>query len=352
MSYSHLLHPQFSFDSSPHLDEQCWPALSTAPADGRHFYTIREAHVGTEKTTYVLGAGAIGFPLVAFLTNAGRDAVAVRTSRSDLALGTTTVTVRSGVSRISAPVQTVSLAKLPRIDGTIVVAAKSHANGAIAQALEAKRASGPVVILQNGVGVEKPFLDAGVRSLYRCVLYATGQATSENEFDFRPITPSPIGIVTDGDDAALRARVDDLSTDAFPFRPEANIQREVWKKAIVNAVFNSICPLLEVDNGVFGRDQETADLAREVVRECVAVTDRLDLGLTETELMEQIMLISKGSDGQLISTLQDIRAGRRTEIEFLNFEIARVAASMQPKLHLPRVELLGRMIRAKSLQRA
>ena len=73
------------------------------------------------------------------------------------------------------------------------------------------------------------------------------------------------------------------------------------------------------------------------------------MGLRETELMEQIMLISKGSN-QLISTLQDIRSGRQTEIDFLNLEMARVADSMHPRLHLPRIELLGKMILAKSLQ--
>lgn len=89
-----------------------------------------------------------------------------------------------------------------------------------------------------------------------------------------------------------------------------------------------------------------------MIRECVTLTDRLNLGLSESELMEQILRISQGSDGQLISTLQDIRFGRQTEIEYLNLEIARVAASMQPELQLPRVELLGKMILAKSLQQS
>ncbi len=62
------------------------------------------------------------------------------------------------------------------------------------------------------------------------------------------------------------------------------------------------------------------------------------------------MRISEASDGQLISTLQDIRIGRPTEIEFLNLEIVHVAASLQPKVYLPRTELLGKMILAKSLQ--
>jgi 2-dehydropantoate 2-reductase len=305
--------------------------------------------MGLKETIYILGSGAIGFPLAAYLAQAGRSVIAVRTSREDVSKGTITVTVHDGVKRIRTPVETISLAKLNSLDGTIVIASKSYANKTIALALKDKAATGPVVIMQNGVGVEKPFLEAHFSPIYRCILYVTGQATSEYDFTFRPITSSPIGIVN-GTEANLKKCVEALTTDGFPFHSEANIQREIWKKAIINSVFNSICPLLEVDNGVFVRDEATANLAREVVRECVMLTDRLNLGLSESELMEQIGRISKGSDGQLISTLQDIRSGRQTEIEFLNLEIARVAASMQPGLQLPRVEFLGKMILAKSLQ--
>ena len=302
----------------------------------------------SKQPIYILGSGAVGSPLAVFLANARRTVVAVRTSRNDVPKGSITVTVQDGENRISAAVETVSLSKLMHIDGTIVITAKSYANTAIAQALRDKAATGPVVILQNGLGVETPFLDAGFSAVYRCVLYVTAQPTAEYDFLFRPVTASAIGIVK-GNQSGLQQCVEALSTAGFPFRMEANIQRETWKKAIINTVFNSICPLLDVDNGVFVRDEATANLARELVRECVRLTDRLDLGLGERELIEQVLLISTRSDGQLISTLQDIRVGRQTEIESLNLEIARVAASMQPSIELPRVELLGNMIVAKSL---
>lgn len=305
--------------------------------------------MGAKEPTYILGSGAIGFPLAAYLANAGSTVVAVRTSRKDAPKGTLTVTVHNGANRISTPVETISLSKLTNLAGTIVIAAKSYANKAIALELKDKTATGPVVIMQNGVGVEKPFLDAHFCPIYRCILYVTSQATSEYDFTFRPVTSSPIGIVN-GNESGLKKCVEDLTTDGFPFRSEANIQREIWKKAIINSVFNSICPLLDVDNGVFVRDAETANLAGEVVRECIALTERLNIRLSESELIEQIVLISKASEGQLISTLQDIRIARQTEIEFLNLEIARVAASMQPRLHLPRTEFLGKMILAKSSQ--
>ncbi|HWO40316.1 MAG TPA: ketopantoate reductase C-terminal domain-containing protein [Candidatus Eisenbacteria bacterium] len=303
-----------------------------------------------EETIFILGCGAIGLPLAAYLVKAGKTVVAVRTSTKDVRKSMVTVTVENGANRMSAPVGIVSLSKLSNLEGTIVIAAKSYANEAIAMDLKGKTTRGPLVIMQNGVGVEKPFLDGYFSAVYRCVLYVTSQARSEYDFAFRPITSSPIGIII-GEESGLEKCVEDLTTDGFSFRSERNIQREIWKKAIINSVFNSICPLLDADNGVFARDEEIANLARDVVRECVTLTDRLHTGLSESELMDQIMLISKGSDGQLISTLQDIRIGRQTEMEFLNLEIARVAASMKPRLDLPKTELLGRMILAKSLQR-
>lgn len=305
----------------------------------------------TEEAIYILGSGAIGFPLAAYLTRAGRRAVAVRTSRTDVPRGSITVTVDDGNSPISVPVETVSLSRLASLEGMMVVTAKAHANETIARALREKAASGPLVIMQNGVGIERPFLEAGLSPICRCILYVTAQATSPYHFSFRPVTASPLGLVR-GDDADLQRCVEALNTPAFPFRSEVNIEREIWKKAIINAVFNSICPLLDVDNGIFARDEAVAGLARDVVGECVALTDRLSLELDGNELMEQLLLISKRSDGQLISTLQDIKSGRSTEIEFLNLEIARVAASLQPPLLLPRTELLGKMILARSLQQS
>ena len=271
----------------------------------------------------------------------------MRTSRNDVPKSKIEVTVQDASNRVTAPIETISLSNLARLDGTVAIATKSYTNQTIADLLKARKATGPLVIMQNGAGVEQPFLEAGFAAVCRCVLYVTSQPTSEFQFSFRPITASPIGII-EGPEAELAKCVAQLNTEAFPFRAEANIQKEIWKKAIINSVFNSICPLLEVDNGVFVRDEQTANLARQLVEECITLTDRLNIGLSETEVMKQIMLISTGSK-QLISTLQDIRNGRQTEIESLNLEIARLAASLQPPLYLPQTELLGKMILAKSV---
>ena len=299
------------------------------------------------ETVYVIGTGAIGFPLAAHLAAMGRRVVAVRTRHADATPSSAQITVHRGAASFTAAVETAALASVRSLDGIIVVATKAYSNPMLARELAHKAATGPLVLLQNGLGVEAPFRDAQFSAIYRCVLYVTSQAQAAQSFSFRPVTTSPIGTVVGSDRELLRI-VAALTSNGFPFRAEANIEREVWQKAIINAVFNSICPLLDVDNGIFARDQATARLAQAVIDECIAVTDRLGLGLRAADLLERLLRISQGSDGQLISTLQDIRAQRPTEIEFLNLAIARIAATLDPPVDVPRTALLGQLIVARS----
>ncbi len=216
---------------------------------------------------YVIGSGAVGMALAACLAVEGKSSVAVRTRHADAQRGTVNVTIDSGLERITVPVETIGISQLKTLDGVVAVTAKSYANGKIATELKRKTASGPLVIMQNGVGVEKPFVEAGLPEIHRCILYLTSQGTAENEFAFHFIKSSPVGVVK-GTETGLNNAVSALSTAKFPLHVETNIQREIWKKAVVNAVFNSICPVLEEDNGIFVRDPAVAELADGVVKEC------------------------------------------------------------------------------------
>jgi len=62
-------------------------------------------------------------------------------------------------------------------------------------------------------------------------------------------------------------------------------------------------------------------------------------------VMDNLLLISRASDGQLISTLQDIRNHRPTEIATLNLAIAGMASTEQAVIQ---TRLLGQLILLKS----
>lgn len=297
---------------------------------------------------YILGAGAIGLSLATYLVNNGKEVTAIRTSTDAVDSKQVEIAITGVDGRIcTASIEMVSLAKLRGLDGVIVVTAKSYANDLIATRLKGLVTSSPLVIMQNGVGVENPYLNLDTARIYRCVLYSISQKDKNNSYKFVSITASPIGIVR-GNEQELDYLVNELNTTAFPFVSHSDIKREVWKKAIINAVFNSICPLLEIDNGIFVRDEKASLLAQEIVDECLVIAHNIGIRVSVEEIMQQIFAISKKSEGQLISTLQDINAGRETEIDYLNLEIARLGETSIPVIKASTTKTLGEMIKMKS----
>ncbi len=298
-------------------------------------------------TVHIIGSGAVGLSLAACLAAEGRPAVAVRSREADAVEGELRVVLQNGSERLSLSLKTIGLNKVRTIEGPVAICAKCHANTVIAKALCDKHFRGPLVLLQNGLGVERPFLDTLPGPLYRCVLYLTAQFLPDGALSFHSIAPAALGALRGGADAQS-ALITLLSTTRFPFRAEPSIERESWRKAIINSVFNSLCPLLETDNGVFSREEALRELAQAMLRECLTLCERLGIALEEEQLMEQLLQISRGSSGQLISTLQDLKAGRPTEIEYLNLALARIGSEQIPPIALPLTEALGKMVLAKA----
>lgn len=276
---------------------------------------------------FIIGAGAIGRALAVFLKQANRDVVMLRARVDNLpeTIEEVEVSTASGEA-IKANITFSSLSNFETLTGIVVLTNKSFANPAVAKAIKSKIDSAPIVLLQNGLHVEEPFVET-FPSVYRCVLFATSQMISESGVRFKPVATSPIGVIKGGD-AELKYIVSLLNTDDFRFSASNNIHESIWKKVIANCVFNSICPLLEIDNGIFHRDSGALGLATIVIGECVKIAHASNIQVEEKEIVETVLMISKSSDGQLISTLQDIRGGRETEIKSLNFAIVKLAQEL------------------------
>jgi 2-dehydropantoate 2-reductase len=297
---------------------------------------------------YIVGAGAIGRALAVFLTLENKNVTLIRGSIDNLLpyKECISVVLRDG-AELTAEVEITTLSNLRSLDGLIVLTSKSFGNKSLSAALKDKIGVSPVIILQNGLGVERSFIENGFPKVYRCVLFLTSQLLTESKVSFKSIDISPIGVVK-GNLDLLNSAIQQLNTINFPFRAEVNIEHIIWKKVIANCVFNSICPLLEIDNGIFYRNNEALSLAKRIVKECISISQTVGIHLNETEVIENILLISKSSDGQLISTLQDIRRKHKTEIETMNFEIVRIAQQFGKENIVTETKLLGELVKLKS----
>ncbi len=297
---------------------------------------------------YIIGAGAIGKALAVCLTKNGKKVELIRGSVDDGRTYTEKIRLRLKTGEmVTANIKFNSLCNFSAFDGIIILTTKSFGNKALAEKLKDKAPHTPIVILQNGLGIEQPFIANDFQEIYRCVLFTTSQNVFENEISYKPVAPSPIGIVKQNL-TFLNSIVDILNTPDFRFEAEENIDKIIWKKAIANCVFNSICPLLEVDNGIFHRDATVFSVAKNIIRECVAISTKKGIALTAKEIEKQVISISKMSDGQFISTLQDIRNHRKTEIDTLNLEVHRIAKDMNLESHVQQTKLLGDLVKIKS----
>ncbi|OOQ58974.1 ketopantoate reductase family protein [Mucilaginibacter pedocola] len=300
------------------------------------------------KRIYIIGAGAIGKALAVCLANAGKDAVLVRSSLDHQPdrLESIRLNMADGAT-LQADLAVKTFSSLSEPDGIFVVASKSFANDGVAEKLGELAINAPVVLLQNGLNIERPFLSNGFPNLYRCVLLATSQFEKADELRFRPVAASPVGVVN-RDTAFNDLIVEQLHTNWFPFVREDHIYKMVWQKAIVNCVFNSVCPLLEIDNGVFHREAKAMKIAGRIIEECMLIADRSGISLQLEEIRNTLLSISCAADGQFISTLQDIRHHRPTEIGTLNLEVAAIARSLGLENKVIITSMLGELIALRS----
>lgn len=299
-----------------------------------------------EKQIYIIGAGAIGKALAVFLHLNQKKVKLLRGSVDDGKHSFEKISVTLEDRILKAKIEMCSLSNFQELDGIVVLTSKSFGNENLAELLKGKTGNSPVILLQNGLGVEHAFIENDFPEIYRCVLFVTSQVLENGEVRFKPVADCPIGTIK-GSGLLLTEVIDTLNTHWFRFAEEPNIQTVIWKKAIVNSVFNSVCPLLEIDNGIFHRDTMAMELADRIITECLLVATENEILLSKDEVLESLLRISRFSDGQLISTLQDIRSGRRTEIGTLNGAIVAIARNLNMAHLVPETRLLWEMTRLK-----
>jgi len=290
---------------------------------------------------YLIGNGVIAKALAVSLRLNNKNVTILRGSVDEQPVTSELIRLEAGNELFQTEVNISTISNYDQLDGLILLTTKTFGNNTIAGKLRDKVGSSPVVLLQNGLHIESSFMD--FPALYRCALFATSQFGDEGKIRFKLVGPSPIGTIN-GSHETLQRIVAEITTDIFPFRVEADIQPIVWKKAICNCVFNSICPLLEIDNGVFHRNVVALEMAKQVITECLAVAHQHNINLTFDDVLNNLLALSKMSDGQKISTYQDILNKRETEIDTLNFAIAQAAGD----LPVPATALLGKLAKLKS----
>ncbi len=301
----------------------------------------------------VLGPGALGSLVAVQLHEAGREVVlvdhrperAARLTREGLLFRP----LEGEARRVQVPVRPASEAGPADV---VVVAVKAPATAAAARLLPGLLAPGGLILtLQNGLGnLERLAEVAGRERLLAGVSFLGATRPREGEVihagrGFTYIGPAPGARVSPEE---LRAVAAEFRQAGLPCEVRLDIEAMLWEKLLVNVAVNPLTALLRVPNGVLPELPPAWEVALAAAREAQAVASAQGLEVAvdpEARLRE----VCAATAANLSSMLQDVLAGRETEIAALNGEVAARGARLG--VPTPVNALLTRLIQALTLAR-
>jgi len=274
----------------------------------------------------VIGAGPVGGIVAAFLARGGYEVTLcdVVASLIEPALdpgiiieGTDNIQAR--VARITTHVDDL-LIDPPDV---IIVTVKATAQPLVASALEGFVGEGRYVVAwQNGIDTEAALVEnLGAQSVMRAVVnfgcVPLGPAHFRIAFHNRPhylqeLDPrsrdAAIGICN----VLTECGLDTHHTD--------RIANMVWRKTLLNACMNPLCAVTGRTMVELILDPILFNLVDALIKEGVAVARANEFALG-TDFYPYCVNYIKGAGNHKPSMLQDIEAGRRTEIDYINGKI-------------------------------
>ncbi|CAG7605757.1 2-dehydropantoate 2-reductase [Paenibacillus solanacearum] len=294
----------------------------------------------------VIGAGAIGLLFAAKLGMAGLPVeLCARTDEQGRLLLNDGVRFRSGPESSANARETIVRPSIRTLEEAAVRSESGDKADvhfillAVKQAAvtadlveQVARLSGPsswVVCLQNGIGhVEALSRRVPAHRIFAAVTTEGALKPAGNEVVHTGVGTTWIGAVRSeggkAQDEAQKKLVELLNLAGFHTFLSKDITSRVWQKLIMNSAINPLTAILRVHNGELLKRREALKLMRTLYDEAVATAVKLGLAV-DSDLWEQLLDVCRKTAGNRSSMLQDVLAGRTTEIDYITGGIIREA---------------------------
>lgn len=233
-------------------------------------------------------------------------------------------------TRTVLPVPVILPEELEPADLTILTV-KAHQTAAAAQDLPALMAKGGIALtLQNGLGnLEKMAAVVGSARLLAGATFMGATRPAEGEVIF-----AGQGLTVIGAPAGSSVSRADMEKVAQVFRRAGlecqvreDIEAVLWEKLVVNVGINPLTAILRVRNGALLDLPPAWELAVAAAQEAVTVAEACGFALTIDPEM-RLSQVCTATAANRSSMLQDILAGRATEIDALNAQVVQRGAAL------------------------
>ena len=122
-----------------------------------------------------------------------------------------------------------------------------------------------------------------------------------------------------------------------------DIQRTIWVKVLLNVAINPVCAIAGVRNGALLEVPELWEQAHSAMLEAAMVAEASGADLSEFDLEGTLRKVAGATAQNRCSMLQDVMAGRQTEIDELCGAVVSLGESLG--VATPRNEMLHALVR-------
>ncbi|MCR5687734.1 MAG: ketopantoate reductase family protein [Lachnospiraceae bacterium] len=206
--------------------------------------------------------------------------------------------------------------------------------GGLRRALEdVRKQIGPdTIILVPLNGVESEDIAASLYGWDR-VLYSLMRVSSVkrgNEVSFNPATSHVEFGEKTNDLSALSERVsavgDFFESAGIRYEVRPDMELAIWEKYVCNVSENQVSAVMKIPFGAWGAYEDANALRVMVADEVIKIARKKGIMIDEDYARNHIGFLKKLPPDNMSSTLQDILAGRKTEVEMFAGTVMRLGA--------------------------
>lgn len=279
----------------------------------------------------IIGPGAMGCLFAGLLTEAGHEVCLLdkRVDRADrISRQGLRIEDRHGTRII--PIRVAAGAETLRSTDLVGICVKAYDTGSIMASLLTLVSNRTLVLtLQNGLGnIEQLAAHVPAHQVFAGVTAHGSTLLGAGHIRHAGAGPTTIGALCPQhydratELAAVLTRAG-VTTNAAP-----DIAAVLWSKLIINAAIGPVAALSGLANGRLVEQTEWRSLLRRAAKEGAVVAARKSIHLLYDDPVQAVTEVCRNTAENFASMLQDIRRGRKTEIDAINGAIVREADAL------------------------
>jgi 2-dehydropantoate 2-reductase len=270
---------------------------------------------------HVLGAGSVGSLFAAYLQGAGAGVTLLPRQSADQGKRIIENGPASGEYRFdrSAPCED------QPIDLLLVTTKAYDVTEALQSIGHRLRGDCAIVLLVNGMGLPS---ELAAVNLPGKLYFATTTEGAYRESDNR-LTHAGTGVTRVGRQGEAPPAWFGLWQEAINrCHWDTDIESALWLKLAINCAINPLTALHNCYNGELAEAPALRERVSVLCAEIAAVAQAAGYDQLANELEDQVFAVIRGTADNRSSMLQDLRAGRRTEIDYLTGYLVRLAGEL------------------------